>query len=577
VLHVKILSATLIPALVCGICHAGGLVVQIEPRWQGKPLQLAELSMKNSAGNVLSITRLAGLLSGVKLQREDGTWIGTGDRCALFDVEKKQMTFTLENVPAAKYRALRFDLGLDPDSDRSDPAKRPPGHPLHPDVSGLHRGRKDGYVFLALEGRWNQASDFCGGYSYQLAGEACRRTVEVPAEMDLRENLRVTLAIDAARIFSEPHRIDIAAADFTCSGNDDGLAVRLAENAVAAFSLLRVESHDGEVHARPAARGNFPADVSLEIPAEFPQAAWPADNVLTKDGIALGRRLFNDGRLSATNQKSCASCHWEQLAFSDPPRFSTGTDGQQGARNSLPLMNLAWKPSFFWDGRVASLREQVRHPITDPLEMNETLENVVAKLQRDRFYPASFAKAFGSPGITAERLGLALEQYLLTLVNGHAKLDRVLRGKDFLTEDEQLGFDLFFAVSDPGRGIRGAGCFHCHGGAQFTNHAFRNNGLDADGAIADAGREKVTGNPADRGKFMVPSLRNLTLTDPYMHDGRFDTLEAVIEHYDHGVVRSATLDPNLAMQLTRGGLGLKPDEKRALVAFLETLTDEPAE
>ena len=159
-------------------------------------------------------------------------------------------------------------------------------------------------------------------------------------------------------------------------------------------------------------------------------------------------------------------------------------------------------------------------------------------------------------------------------MSGNSKLDRALRGGEALAAEEQRGFELFFTESDPGRGRRGAACFHCHGGAHFTSNAFRNNGLDADDSIADAGREKVTGNRADRGKFMVPSLRNLTLTDPYMHDGRFDSLEEVIDHYDRGVVRSATLDPNLARHRSRGGLGLNPDEKAALVAFLETLTEE---
>jgi cytochrome c peroxidase len=573
----KLLPGTVFFGLFCGFAHAADLTVVVEPRWHDKPLELADLSLKNAAGNVLSVTRLDCLFSASKLQREDGTWIGAGDWYAFFDVEKKRTTFTLNNVPATKYKALRFDLGLDPEADKSDSAKRPVGHPLHPDVNGLHWGWKKGYVFLAIEGWWSQSDDKGGGYSYHLAGEPCRGTIEVPAELDLRGSLKMTLVMDAARIFSGAHQIDIAAADSTHSGNDGGLAERMADNAVAAFSLLRVEPHAGAPHAPRSVSVTSPGGVSLEIPAHFPQATWPADNVLTKDGIALGRRLFNDGRLSVTNMKSCSSCHWEQLAFSDPPRFSTGTNGQQGARNSLPLMNLAWKPSYFWDGRVSSLREQVKHPIKDPLEMNETLENVVAKLQRDRFYPASFAKAFGSPGITAERLGLALEQYLLTLVSGNSKLDRALRGEETLTEEEKRGFELFFTESDPGRGIRGADCFHCHGGAHFTNHAFMNNGLDADDSIADAGRENVTGNHADRGKFMVPSLRNLTLTDPYMHDGRFDTIEEVIEHYDHGVARSATLDPNLAKHLSRGGLGLKPEEKRALVAFLETLTDEPAE
>ena len=317
----------------------------------------------------------------------------------------------------------------------------------------------------------------------------------------------------------------------------------------------------------------LPGGFELAVPAEFPEPKWPADNQLSSEGIALGRRLFNDGRLSENYQVSCATCHWEQLAFSDAPRFSTGTAGKEGSRNSLPLMNLAWKPSFFWDGRVATLRQQVMHPIKDPLEMNETPERVVARLQEDRRYRAAFEKAFGSPGITENRMGLALEQYLLTLLSGTSKVDLARRGKATLTEEELLGSKLFFAENDPARGVRGAGCFRCHSGPLFTNHAFMNNGLDAEGAVKDTGRERATGNSADRGKFMVPSLRNLLLTDPYMHDGRFETLEDVIEHYDRGVAASATLDPQLAKVQTSGGLKLTAGEKQALAAYLEALTD----
>ena len=563
----------LIPWWIGSLATAADMVVQIEPRWHDQPLRLAEMTLRNAAGNELSVIRLAGLLSAAKLQREDGAWIGVDDWFGFLDVDKQRTMFTLTGVPDGKYTALRFDLGLDAATDKSDPAKRAAGHPLHPDVNGLHGSGKGGYVFLAVEGRWRQADGKDGGYSWHLAGAACRRTVEVPVDLDLSGPLKMTLMLDVARIFGATHRIDMAAAESTHPQSVGGLAERIADNAVAAFSLLRVEPRAAAADRPQTAAVTFPGGLELQIPAHFPQAKWPADNPLTKDGVALGRRLFNDGRLSATNGISCASCHWEQLAFSDPPRFSTGTAGQLGSRNSLPLMNLAWKPSFFRDGRVSSLREQVMHPIKDPLEMNETLDHVVAKLQRDRFYRSSFEKVFGTPGITEQRLGLALEQYLLTLVNGNSKFDLALRRKAILTEDEQRGYTLFFTESDPARGIRGAACFHCHSGTHFTNHAFRNNGLDADGLIKDTGRERVTGNRADRGKFMVPSLRNLTLTDPYMHDGRFETLEEVVDHYDHGVVRPDTLDPNLARHVSRGGLGLNPDEKRALVSFLEMLTD----
>jgi len=177
----------------CGLAGAADLTLQIEPRWHDQPLTLAEMKWKNTAGNELSVTRLAGLLSAAKLQREDGSWLGAGEWFAFLDVEKKRTTFTLTDVPDGKYKALRFDLGLDAETDKSDPSKRAAEHPLHPDVNGLHRGWKKGYAFLAIEGRWRQAEGKDGGYSCHLAGEPCRGTIEVPAELDLRGPLKMTL------------------------------------------------------------------------------------------------------------------------------------------------------------------------------------------------------------------------------------------------------------------------------------------------------------------------------------------------------------------------------------------------
>jgi cytochrome c peroxidase len=258
----------------------------------------------------------------------------------------------------------------------------------------------------------------------------------------------------------------------------------------------------------------------------------------------------------------------------------------------MPLLTLAWKREFFWDGRAKSLREQVLQPIQNPIEMHESLTNLVAKLTASgragsplpadgahgvtrptdgtSNYPALFTAAFGSPEITSEKIALALENYLLTLTSFDAKFDRVLRGEEKFTPEEQRGFQLFSTEYDPRRGQFGADCFHCHGGPLFQSQGFANNGLDS--TFTDVGREKVTGKAADAGKFAVPSLRNVALTAPYMHDGRFKTLDEVIEHYATGVKRSATLDPNLAKH-PDGGVPLNADDQRALVAFLQTLTD----
>ena len=247
-----------------------------------------------------------------------------------------------------------------------------------------------------------------------------------------------------------------------------------------------------------------------------------------------------------------------------------GVEGRIGDRNGMPLFNLAWKDSFFWDGRAASLRQQALMPIVDHREMDESLENVVKKLSD---LEKEFAEAFGSSGVTAERIGLALEAFLMTLTSHDSKFDRAQRGEVKLSADEQRGFELFMMEREPRLGQMGADCFHCHGGALFTDHAFRNNGL----AIGeDTGRHRVTGAALDKGTFATPSLRNIALTAPYMHDGRFNSLEAVLDHYSEGVKRTETLDPNLAKH-PDGGLKLTAEEKRCVIAFLKTLTDDGLE
>jgi cytochrome c peroxidase len=264
---------------------------------------------------------------------------------------------------------------------------------------------------------------------------------------------------------------------------------------------------------------------------------------------------------------SCSSCH-QGGVLSDPRRFSPGVDGGHGGRHSMPLFNLAWKDRFFWDGRAPSLRAQALMPIQDHLEMDESLENVTAKLKADTGYPALFSKAFGSGAITAENLGLAIENFLLTRLSFDSKFDRAMKGRGVLSDEEQRGMELFFTESEPRLGKLGADCFHCHGGALFTDHGFHNNGL---ATTDDIGLEKVTGMSSDRYKFSTPTLRNIALTAPYMHDGRFATLEEVIDHYNSGFTRNETLDPNLAKHPK--GLGLTDDDKKALVAFLKTLSD----
>jgi cytochrome c peroxidase len=298
--------------------------------------------------------------------------------------------------------------------------------------------------------------------------------------------------------------------------------------------------------------------------------ALPRDNPLIAERVALGKQLFHETALSKDGTISCTSCHQEKAAFSDRRQFSPGVEGRLGTRHAMPLFNLAWRKNFFWDGRAPSLRAQALMPIQNHAEMDANLTHVTARLAAKPDYPSTFRAAFGSPEITGEKIGLALEQFLLTLTSFDSKFDRVARGTEKFTPEEQRGFQLFSTEYDPRRGQFGADCFHCHGGPLFQSQTFANNGLDSD--FPDIGRAKVTGKKSDEGKFAVPSLRNVALTGPYMHDGRFKTLEEAVAHYCKGVKRSATLDPNLAKH-PNGGVPLSKEDQSALVAFLKTLTD----
>ncbi|MBM3918076.1 MAG: cytochrome-c peroxidase [Sphingomonadales bacterium] len=308
----------------------------------------------------------------------------------------------------------------------------------------------------------------------------------------------------------------------------------------------------------------------------FPPPILPSDNPLTLQGVELGRHLFYEKKMSGDNSQSCASCHRLNYAFSDSlQRYSTGIDGIAGTRNSMALFNLTWHTRFFWDGRAPGLRQQVLMPIQDPIEMHQTLPETVRKISETTKYKALFGSAFRSEEVTPDRIARALEQFLLTVVSGDSRFDRFRQNPvaNPLSASEQRGFDLFMReYSAPSTGRpRGADCFHCHGGHLFRVDAFFDNGLDEQPAT---GYESVTGSASDRGKFKASSLRNITLTAPYMHDGRFSTLEEVLEHYSHHLKNSPNLDPNLRVaNQSEGGLNLSSQDKQDIIAFLHTLTD----
>lgn len=317
-----------------------------------------------------------------------------------------------------------------------------------------------------------------------------------------------------------------------------------------------------------------PAPYVLQF-AGFPNPDLPADNLPTNTGVELGRMLFYEKALSKDGSMSCADCHVQNDMFSDIRQFSIGVDDLPGKRQAMAIFNLAWhRNGMFWDGRSPSVRDQALKPIQDPLEMNETLENVVAKLTAQQKYRDAFIRAFGDDSITSDRIALAIEQFEFTMISNNSKFDQFQRGQVTLTESEERGRVLFFREVDPFQGIKGGECFHCHGGFNFTNDQFMNNGLDAEADFSDMGRFEVTDDSLDRARFKVPSLRNIALTAPYMHDGRFNTLEEVLDHYNTGVNASYTLDDLMFRNLEPGGLQLTEMEKADIIAFLKTLTDQ---
>jgi cytochrome c peroxidase len=307
----------------------------------------------------------------------------------------------------------------------------------------------------------------------------------------------------------------------------------------------------------------------------LPSPMLPSDNKLTQQGVELGRMLFYETMLSRDNSQSCASCHRQQHGFSDTSRFSLGVEMLPGKRQAMGVFNMAWNNNeFFWDGRAHLLRDQAILPIQDALEMDETLDNVIAKLENTKMYRDQFSRAFGTDEVTVDRMALALEQFMLSIVSYNSKFDQWKAGNADLTESEERGRKLFITEYNPFfPQFSGADCAHCHGGANFENDLYMNNGLDTDADFTDIGREAVTMKPMDRAKFKVPTLRNIALTAPYMHDGRFQTLEEVIDHYNEGIHPSSTVDPAILNTMSTG-LFLDDQDKMDLVNFLKTLTDE---
>ena len=328
--------------------------------------------------------------------------------------------------------------------------------------------------------------------------------------------------------------------------------------------LMNCSSKEEEIYT--------PVPYNLKIPTLFAdkliEPIIPTSNPLTEEGVALGKKLFFDKILSGDETQSCATCHNPQKAFTDNLQFSTGIDGNLGTRNAMPLFNLAWNfdERFTWDGKEFSLEKQALEPVSNPIELHSKWTNVEEKLQNHAEYPTLFKQAYGTSTIDSTLITKAIAQFERTLISGNSKFDKFLSGEVNLTLEEQNGFDIFM---DEAKGD----CFHCHGSNNnplWTDNKFHNNGLDSN--FSDLGLGAITGDPADNGKFKTPSLRNLAFTAPYMHDGRFATLEEVINHYSDGLQPSSTIDP-LMKKVNQGGVGLSAKDKADLKAFLLSLSD----
>ncbi|MDH7446274.1 cytochrome-c peroxidase [Aquimarina sp. 2201CG14-23] len=308
-------------------------------------------------------------------------------------------------------------------------------------------------------------------------------------------------------------------------------------------------------------------ELEFTIPSNFPEPSYNVTlNPPTEKGFELGKKLFYDGRLSSDGVISCGFCHIQDFAFTHHTHIvSHGVNGALGTRNAQPLHNLAFMKEFTWDGAAIHLDLQPIIPITAEVEMNESFSGIIKKLEEQPEYVTLFSEAFEDQKINSENLLKALSQFMIMMISSNSKYDKIERDEgSVFTTDESAGFELFKSK-----------CASCHSGTLFTDQSYRNNGLSIDPQYNDIGRNRVTGLTSDLYKFKVPTLRNIELTFPYMHDGRLKTLMDVLDHYSDGMVDSETLDPVFKNpDGTTLGIALTDEEKQQIISFLKTLTDD---
>lgn len=300
----------------------------------------------------------------------------------------------------------------------------------------------------------------------------------------------------------------------------------------------------------------------FEVPPGFPEPGYTFDNnPLTKEGFLLGKQLFFDPALSRDGSIACSSCHAQSVAFADPQhRLSIGIEDRIGKRNAPGIFNLAFRDKFFWDGGVIHVDFIAVNAIEATFEMDNDISVILERLRADPSYREQFSRVFGGDTINSGRLLHALSQFLVSLVSANSPYDQYRYANGTLSDARLRGLSLFEEH-----------CSSCHSGPLFTNQGFANNGLDSS-FERDEGRAIITERAADQGKFLIPSLRNVAMTAPYMHDGRLATLEEVMDHYASGVMPSATLAPVL-QGTGQPGIALSAQDKSDLIDFLQSLTD----
>ncbi len=333
--------------------------------------------------------------------------------------------------------------------------------------------------------------------------------------------------------------------------------MKIRKTAVVLCSMIAVASVAFTVISKPK-------PIEIKIPANFPSPVYDLKtNPVTEEGFELGRKLFYERMLSRDSAVSCGSCHQQEAAFIQAGHnFSHGVGNKHGRRNSLPIFNALFKQTFFWDGGVHNLDMVPINPIENKLEMDDQLDNVLLRVNNSSCYRKLFKEAFAVDTISTKEFLQALAQFMAAMISANSRYDKYVRNEGVqLTSDELEGLQLFKTK-----------CSSCHATDLFTDGSFRNNGITNDFRF-DKGREEITLHEKDKGKFKVPSLRNVEYTGPYMHNGSLETLEEVLEHYNTGIKDSPTLDSIFRKREAAPGITINPDEQKKIIAFLKTLSD----